>query len=175
MIAANREGIRMGVIQEMIVRNGRPSDHEKIVALMPEWWGGRDLTSMLPKLFFSHFSNTIYIAELESQLVGFLVGFFSQSDASVGYIHFAGVHPNYRKAGIGRYLYQKFFDVCIQNNRTIIMSCTSPVNKLSIGFHLRMGFIIEPGDGVIDGVPVTMNYNRKHDSKVLFRKELDAR
>ena len=156
------------------IRTGRPSDHKNVISVMPEWWDGRDLTSMLPKVFFIHFHNTIFIAEVGNELVGFLVGFLSQSEDNVGYIHFVGVHPNCCKAGIGRRLYERFYDICKANARSTIKSCTSPINKLSIDFHLRMGFIIESGDGTVDGVAVTRNYLRKNDPKVLFRKELDS-
>lgn len=78
-----------------------------------------------------------------------------------------------RKIGLGRALYQKFFEICIAHSRLIVRSCTSPVNKLSIGFHQRMGFAIEPGDSIVDGVPVVMNYLRDNDPKVLFKKELE--
>lgn len=162
-------------MKDIKIREGRASDHEKVISIMPRWWGGRDLTSAVLKIFFIHFSNTTYVAELNDDMVGFLVGFLSQSDESVGYIHFVGVHPSQRKVGVGRLLYQKFYDVCTAKNRSIIKSCTSPINKLSIDFHLRMGFAIEPGDGIVDGVPVTMNFLRKNDPKVLFRKELDKR
>lgn len=165
----------MNAINDIEIRNGRPSDHEHVISVMPDWWDGRDLTSMLPKVFFIHFHNTIYIAEMKNRLVGFLVGFLSQSDDNVGYIHFVGVHPSCRKAGIGRLLYQKFYDACKTNDRSIIKSCTSPINKLSIDFHSRMGFIIESGDGSIDGIQVTMDFLRKNDPKVLFRKKLDLR
>ena len=155
------------------IRNAEPSDHENVVSVMPDWWDGRDLTSSVLKVFFIHFSNTTYVAELNGDLVGFLVGFFSQSDEQVGYIHFAGVHPDFRKAGIGRLLYREFYDVCKANNRSIVKSCTSPINKLSIGFHKRMGFEIEPGDAIVDGIPVTMNFLRNNDPKVLFAKNLN--
>jgi len=164
---------RLNATKDIILRNGRPTDYENVIAVMPDWWSGRDLTSMLPKVFFIHFYNTVYIAELKNELVGFLVGFLSQSDDNLGYIHFVGVHPDCRKAGIGRRLYQEFYDTCAANNRSIIKSCTSPNNRLSIAFHLRMGFTIEPGDGTVDGVSVTMDYLGKNDPKVLFRKELD--
>lgn len=142
---------------------------------MPGWWGGRDFTSSVLKIFFIHFSDTTYIAEINNDLIGFLVGFLSQSDKNAGYIHFVGVHPDYRKSGVGRLLYQRFFDACKANDRSVVKSCTSPVNKLSIAFHLRMGFVIEPGDGIVDGVPVTMNFLRENDPKVLFKKELNIR
>jgi ribosomal protein S18 acetylase RimI-like enzyme len=163
----------MNANSDIRIRNGRPSDHEKVISIMPDWWDGRDLTSMLPKVFFIHFHNTIYCAELKNEFVGFLVGFFSQTDEQVGYIHFVGVHPGYRKTGIGRLLYQKFYDACKINNRSIVKSCTSPINKLSINFHKRIGFEIESGDGIIDDVPVTLNYLGKNNPKVLFRKELN--
>lgn len=68
------------------IRNVRPADHQQVIAIMPDWWGGRDLTV---------------------------------SD-----------------------------------------------------FHQRMGFIIEPGNAVADGLPVSKNFLRKDDPKVLFRKNL---
>ncbi len=139
---------------------------------MRDWWGGRDLSSFVLNVFFIHFSNTAYIAESDGELVGFLVGFMSQSEEETGYIHFAGVHPRFRGAGIARTLYEKFYAACRQNGRSVVKSCTSPVNKLSIGFHRKMGFEIEPGDGMIDDVPVTLHFLGKDNPKVLFKKEL---
>jgi len=154
------------------IRNTKPTDHERVLAVMPDWWGGRDLTSQVPKVFFIHFNNTSFVVEDGDTLQGFLVGFMSQTEPEVGYIHFAGVHPDHRKAGIGRTLYQHFFRSCRSQDRKIVKSCTSPVNKLSIGFHTAMGFTIEPGDGRIDGVAVTTNYLGSNNPKVLFKKEI---
>jgi ribosomal protein S18 acetylase RimI-like enzyme len=157
------------------IRNGTPHDHEKVVSVMPEWWGGRDLSSSVLKVFFIHFNDTTYIAEIDDELGGFLVGFMSQSEPKVGYIHFAGVHPQFRRSGIGRLLYEKFYTACTANDRSIVKSCTSPVNKLSINFHQKMGFEIEPGNGIIDDVPVTLNYLGKDNPKVLFKKTIHSR
>ncbi|HPQ45421.1 MAG TPA: GNAT family N-acetyltransferase [Syntrophales bacterium] len=162
----------MKISNKVTIRNARPSDHEKVIAVMPAWWGGRDLTSSVLKIFFIHFTDTTYIAEIHDELVGFLVGFLSQSDEDVGYIHFAGVHPEFRQSGIGRLLFEKFFDACRLHNRSIVKSCTSPINTLSIAFHRKMGYMIEPGDGTVDGVPVTLNYLGKGNPKVLFKKDL---
>jgi hypothetical protein len=165
----------MNKLNDVSIRNARPSDHEKVISVMPEWWDGRDLSSSVLKVFFIHFSNTTFIAEINDELVGFLVGFMSQSEENVGYVHFAGVHPRFRKSGIGSLLVEKFYEACKTNNRSIVKSCTSPINKLSIAFHIKMGCAIEPGDGIIDGVPVTLNYLGKDNPKVLFRKELNIR
>jgi ribosomal protein S18 acetylase RimI-like enzyme len=162
----------MNELDDVIIRNGQPLDHENIISVMPEWWGGRDLSSSVLKVFFIHFKNTTFIAEIDGRLVGFLVGFMSQSEANVGYIHFAGVHPQFRKVGIGRLLYEEFCFVCKAKDRSIVKSCTSPVNKLSINFHKKMGFDIEQGDGIVDDVSVNLDYLGKGNPKVLFKKIL---
>lgn len=38
------------------------------------------------------------------------------------------------------------------NNRQIVRCVTSPVNKTSIAYHTRLGFNIEEGDKLIDGI-----------------------
>lgn len=163
----------MSELEHLKIRNGKPPDHEKIVSVMPEWWGGRDLSSSVLKVFFIHFKQSTFIAEIGDELIGFLVGFMSQSEERVGYIHFAGVHPQFRKFGIGRRLFEKFYAACKANDRSILKSCTSPVNKLSINFHRKMGFEIEAGNGIIDDVPVTLDYLGKGNPMVLFKKILD--
>ena len=122
----------MNELDEVKIRNGKPLDHENIVSVMVDWWDGRDLSPAVLKVFFIHFKNTTFIAQIGNQLVGFLIGFMSQCEEGVGYIHFAGVHPQFRRAGIGRLLYEKFYAACKANGRSIVKSCTSPVNKLSI-------------------------------------------
>jgi putative NADPH-quinone reductase len=55
------------------IRNGKSVDHDNIVSVMPEWWGGRDLSPSVLKVFFIHFKNTTFIAEIGGQMVGFLI------------------------------------------------------------------------------------------------------
>ncbi|MFX1338639.1 MAG: GNAT family N-acetyltransferase, partial [Promethearchaeota archaeon] len=100
------------------------------------------------------------------------IGFFSQYFSNEAYIHFIGIHPNFRKKGLGFALYTKFFNLCDLNNRIVIHSATSPINKDSIRFHTKLGFVIEPGDGEIDGFPVALNYHKKDNPKVIFKKTL---
>ncbi len=162
----------MEELDSIKIRNAKPWDHQKIISVIPSWWGGRDLSASVPKLFLMHFSNSCFIAEKDSQLCGFLIGFRSQTYTNEGYIHFVGVDPGVRKIGLARTLYKRFYEVCLCDSRTIIKSCTSPVNKLSIAFHKRMGFSIEPGDSFVNDVPVTNGYLRDDDQKVLFTKVL---
>lgn len=154
--------------KDLKIRNCKPADHKKIIAVLTDWWGGRDLTGMLPKLFLIHFNNTSFIVEKQGELIAFLIGFLSPAKPEEGYIHFAGVHPAYRRIGIGEYVYDRFFRICKRNNRHIVRSCTSPVNKGSIEFHKKLGFNISSGNAEIDGIQVTLDYNKPDDPKVLF-------
>ena len=154
--------------KDLTVRNSKPSDHQRIISVMKDWWGGRDLTWMLPKLFLVHFCNTSFIIEKSEDLMAFLIGFLSQSKVNEGYIHLVGVHPDYRGMGLGGFLYHRFFQICKANNRDTIRSCTSPVNKGSIEFHRKIGFNILKGNADVDGVQVSLDYNHSGDSKVLF-------
>lgn len=160
------------LLEEFTIRNIIPQDHHEVLAVMKDWWGGRDLTYALPRLFFDHFNDSSFAIYHQNQIVAFLIGFLSPSKANEGYIHFAGVHPSFRKIGLGSHLYSLFFDFCRSHNRTTITSCTSPVNKGSIQFHIKQGFEIEPGDSEVEGTMVCLNYNRVGDHKVLFKKTI---
>jgi ribosomal protein S18 acetylase RimI-like enzyme len=156
----------------MEIRSVKGSDYYVISPLINEWWGGRNMSDMLPKLFFDHFTNTSFIAEKEGKLVGFIIGFLSQSHSNEAYIHFVGVHPDYRKHNIGKHLYNKFFNVVKQNRRNIVRCVTSPVNKVSIAYHTKMGFEIKEGDKKIDGVSINTDYDGQNQDRVLFVKHL---
>ncbi|MEB2282908.1 GNAT family N-acetyltransferase [Lysinibacillus xylanilyticus] len=157
----------------MEIRSVTGSDYYVISPLINDWWGGRNMSDMLPKLFFDHFTQTSFIAEKDGKLVGFLIGFLSQTHSNEAYIHFVGVHPEYRKHHIGQQLYNKFFYAVKQNNRSIVRCVTSPVNKVSIAYHTKMGFEIENGDRIVDGLSVNTEYDGPNQDRVLFVKKLD--
>jgi len=144
----------------LTVRLVKGSDYYVISPLINDWWNGRQMSDMLPKLFFDHFKNTSFIVEEEGEIIGFLVGFLSQSYSNEAYIHFVGIHPEYRGKGIGKQLYNQFFDTIKQNGRNIVRCVTSPVNKASIAYHTKMGFEIEQG-------------NKENQDKILFIKYLN--
>lgn len=155
----------------MKIRSIESSDYYIISPLLNDWWGGRQMADMLPKLFFDHFTDTSFIAEKDEQIIG-LIGFLSQSKSEEAYIHFVGVHPEYRKHKIGKQLYNEFFNTVKQKGGSIVRCVTSPVNKVSIAYHTKMGFEIEEGDSIIDGVAVHTNYDGPNQDRVLFKKYL---
>ena len=158
--------------KDITIRKAKPADHARIIAALPDWWGGRDLTPMLPKLFLNHFYDTSFVIESRGRMIGFLIGFLSPSIENEAYVHFMGIHPDFRKKGLGKILYERFFEICREQKRTIVRACTSPVNAGSIAFHRKIGFQIESGDDEIGGIPVTRDYNRPNDHKVLFKRQI---
>jgi predicted GNAT superfamily acetyltransferase len=151
----------------MNIRHAEPSDHARVAAVIDDWWGGRQMRDMLPRLFFTHFRDTSFVAEDEAgELAGFLCGFLSQTYPEQAYVHFVGVSPGQRGAGLARALYERFFAAVRDAGRTSVHCVTSPQNAGSLAFHARIGFEVE---AEVDG------YDGSGESRVLLRKNLAAR
>jgi predicted GNAT superfamily acetyltransferase len=133
----------------VLIRSAEPSDYGRVIEVVDAWWGGRQMAAMLPKLFFVHFADTSFVAEDDGELAGFLVGFRSQAFDDEAYVHFVGVDPSRRAAGLGRELYERFFASVAP--RTIVRAVTSPVNENSLAFHRAVGFEVERVDESYDG------------------------
>ncbi len=110
----------------MMIRHVEASDFERITPVINDWWGGRQMTDKLPRMFFEHFNNTSFIAEKDGELAGFLIGFLSQSNPVESYIHFVGVHPDYRKLQVGKTLYEAFYQKAKKAGCKTVRCITSP-------------------------------------------------
>jgi|GEM_PF-841935 len=89
-------------------------DYFTVIDVLDDWWGGWQMTHLLPRLFFEHFQATSFIMEENRSLAAFLIGFVSQTCSDEAYIHFVGVSPNMRNNGLARQLYERFF-VTVRN------------------------------------------------------------
>jgi ribosomal protein S18 acetylase RimI-like enzyme len=147
---------------------------------MDEWWGdlGGTLGSqqralLLPRLFFQHFTRTCLIVERDdARLAAFLVGFVSQSQLQVAYIHFVGVDPELRRTGLGATMYASFFEDVAERGVRSVRCITSPGNSVSVAFHQCLGFEIDPSDTVMSGVPVQIDYDGPGLHRVAFTRAL---
>ncbi|CAA9508237.1 MAG: acetyltransferase, GNAT family [uncultured Rubrobacteraceae bacterium] len=155
----------------MSFRRLEEADHGPVVAVVDAWWGGRRLADKLPRLFFRYFAETSFAVEEDGELVAFLVGIVG-SPADEAYVHFVGVHPDHRSRGLGRRLYEKFFDEARRRGCRSVRAITSPVNTGSVGFHTSMGFEVLEGDGVEGGVSVHHDYDGDGMDRVVFVREL---
>jgi ribosomal protein S18 acetylase RimI-like enzyme len=153
----------------LTLRSPTESDHARVMDVMVEWWDGRDIRGLLPRLFFQHFNDTSFIVEKSGALIAFLIGFISQSEPRagtpfrVGYIHFVGVHPEHRRVGLGRALYERFFELARARGAREVRCVTAPANTGSIAFHTRLGFVASR--------PIP-DYDGPGDDRITFRREL---
>jgi ribosomal protein S18 acetylase RimI-like enzyme len=129
------------------IRTAAPSDYDRIVVVVDDWWGGRSMSPLLPRLFLDHFADTSLIVEDDGHLEAFLVGFVSPARPEEAYIHFVGVRPGCRRSGLARALYERFFELVRAGGRTVVRCVTSPVNEGSVAFHRKLGFEAELVEG----------------------------
>jgi ribosomal protein S18 acetylase RimI-like enzyme len=156
----------------MNIRSINERDHAPIIAVVDQWWGGRQMAGLLPRLFFTHFQDTSFVIEEGDHLIAFLIGFVSQTKPHQAYIHFVGIHPHQRKRGLGKRLYELFFETVRARGCDSVHCITAPINSGSIAFHRRMGFQIEKSDHERDGVAFSADYDGLGQDRVLFVKML---
>jgi predicted GNAT superfamily acetyltransferase len=148
----------------VVIRHVQPSDYGRVIQHVNAWWGGREMAPMLPRLFFIHFESTSFVADREDgTLAGFLIGFLSQTDPETAYVHFIGVAPDERGSGLGRELYERFFETAERSGRSLVRCVTAPENADSLAFHDALGFEQES---------VAENYDGAGASRVLLAKRL---
>ncbi|WP_211463179.1 GNAT family N-acetyltransferase [Collimonas silvisoli] len=155
-----------------IIRTLESLDYEFVSSAVDDWWGGRPVRALVHRIFFEHLNATSFAIGPSDAVQAFLIGFVSQSDPKVAYIHFVGVSPAVRASGFARMLYEHFFKVVSAQGCTEVRSITSVVNTGSIAFHRKLGFRLLPGSGEIDGIPVALNYAGEGQHRVLFHKSL---
>jgi ribosomal protein S18 acetylase RimI-like enzyme len=157
---------------ELLIRNAEQADYLPIIQVVNDWWGGRRMSDMLPKLFFVHFKPTCFVAEHDGKILGFVIGLVSQTFPDEAYIHFVGVDPSVRKSGLAKSLYRKFFETAINLGCRTVHCVTSPVNKVSIAFHRSLGFSIKDNENVLEGIAFFEDYDGKGEDRVLFYRAL---
>ena len=110
-------------------RNIREEDYLPIISVIDDRWDGRDMAGKLPRLLFLHFQDTSFVVTGGASIVGFLAGLVAQPHPSQAHIHFVGFHPDHRKQGLGKALYEKFFPTVQERGYSEVHAVTSPVKK----------------------------------------------
>jgi ribosomal protein S18 acetylase RimI-like enzyme len=156
-------------------RRPTETDHARIVELVDEWWGGRRMRALLPRLWFQHFTGTSWVLEAPGgRLAGFIVAFISPDDPTTGYVHMVAADPNRRRAGIGRALYQRVFEDLRTRGVHRVKAITWPGNRQSVAFHRSLGFRVDDGPGTqnLYGTPAYTDYDGEGDDRVVFTHDL---
>jgi ribosomal protein S18 acetylase RimI-like enzyme len=163
------------VSTEVTFRRPVEADHRFLVDRVDEWWGGRKVRQLLPRLWLRHFTGTSWIAEDPSgAIVGFLVGFISPDDPANACIHMAATSPNQRRNGLGRALYDRFLADARASGVRRVTAVTWPGNQVSVGFHRAMGFLPDEGPGTqrLYGTPAYPDYDGDGQDRVVFSLDL---
>jgi L-amino acid N-acyltransferase YncA len=161
-----------GTIEGVTLRRPTEADYPAISTVIDDWWGGRELDHLLPRLWLQHFTGTSWLAETgNGRLAGFLIGFLSPDQPDVAYCHLIATNPNLRRRGLGRLLYERFFGDARAAGRHTVTAITWPANRASIAFHRALGFVVQ-GDGSqnLYGTPARPGYDfEREDRAILVR------
>lgn len=181
-MAAGQAAVRVG--QERLacrapaavvkVRRARSGDYPAIAAQVDAWSRGRFVGVALPKSFFQHFADTSLLLFEGADLAGVLVGFRSQAQPTLAYVHFVAIAPGSRRQGHGRLLYEAFFARARELGCRQVQAIAPPVNSSLIAFHRQLGFEVVDGGGFSCGIAVCPDYAGPGQHRVLFQRELPA-
>lgn len=151
----------------------RPSEYDDVMQLVTRWSRGRSFGITLPRTFFLHFANTSLVMLEGDEITGVLIGFRSQTEPTA-FIHFASIAPGSRRRGLGRRLYEHFFELSAELGCTAVQAITPPINSTLIAFHRQLGFDVIDGGGFCCGIAVSPDFAGPGQHRVLFRRRLDS-
>jgi GNAT superfamily N-acetyltransferase len=124
--------------RSMETRPATKADYDAIVSNIDTWWGGPS-TALAHPIFFYELGKLARVAELEGQMVGFLLGF---SVDHTGYVHLVGIHPEHRRKGVARTMYESFERDCVALGAKRLKAITTLGNDGSLRFHEALGWTI---------------------------------
>lgn len=124
--------------------------------------------------FTRYFAGTCFVAEQESRMVGFLLGWLSQLDDTIAYIHNVCVIPEMRKKKIAKALYDTFIETVKAAGCSRVFLIVNPRNRISMNFHQVLGFkISEEGEGIeVEGTRAVKDYNGPEKHMAVMYKEI---
>jgi ribosomal protein S18 acetylase RimI-like enzyme len=131
----------------MNVRRITKADFDRIAEVIDHWWGGPIGTFAHP-IFFYELGDQALVVEQGPELIGFLLGFIvaAKGVPRTGYVHLVGIHPDYRRRGVGRLLYDRFTEECRAAECVRMKAITTPGNEGSIRFHVALGWNVQEVD-----------------------------
>jgi GNAT superfamily N-acetyltransferase len=86
----------------------------------------------------------------------------------------AATDPNWRRAGIGRRLYEQVFEDLRGRRVSRVQAITWPGNRISVAFHKALGFRIDDGPGTqrLYGTPAYPDYDGYGEERVVFTRQI---
>ncbi len=124
----------------LVVRSLVPGDFDDARAVADEWFG-HPVGLTMHRLFFDQLGPSgIWIGTETGTMVGILLGFRSESEPELAYVHFHMVDPAWRGRGVGARLYTEFMARLAVRGCRRIRALASPSRTGSVRFHEALGF-----------------------------------
>ncbi|MCC7539794.1 MAG: GNAT family N-acetyltransferase [Deltaproteobacteria bacterium] len=126
----------------METRSLTKADFDYVVSVIDRWWGGPS-TALAHPMFFYELGGHAQVAVEQGEIVGFLLGFVTASTPPLGYVHLVGIHPQWRRRGVARTMYERFEAECKAAGATRMKAITTLGNEGSVAFHRALGWDVE--------------------------------
>ncbi len=135
----------------MKVRPITKADFDRIVEVIDHWWGGPIGTFAHP-IFFYELGHHALVSREQGADDRISAGLHraerraarrlkTPSDvARTGYVHLVGIHPEHRRRGVGRLLYDRFTEDCRVARCVRMKALATHGNEGSIRFHVALGW-----------------------------------
>jgi GNAT superfamily N-acetyltransferase len=123
----------------MDIRGITKADYDHLVTVLDRWWGGPSGQHAHP-MFFYELGEYALVAERNGEMVGFLLGFITRGNPPTGYIHLVGIHPDYRRRGVGKGLYERFTQTCQDAGVKRLKTISAVGYDSPLAFHRALGF-----------------------------------
>jgi predicted GNAT superfamily acetyltransferase len=156
----------------MHIRSLTKSDFDFLLSVVDDWWGWPTRQKLHP-VYLYQFGDTAFVAEEEGNVIGFVVGFISQTDPLEAYVHLVATAPSARRRGVASSLYKRFFVAIAERGCQRVKAIMMPVNHRSVTFHLRMGFRMMEIDTIeIEGLQAVKDYSGPGQHRVVLIRDL---
>lgn len=158
----------------MLVRNAFPADFIEVSCKSKEWADLVIERESIYHIMTEHFRNTCFIAEDRGEMIGYLLGFRSQSDPEEALVHLVHVAPRLRGNGIGRRMFNQFQASVKKLGCTRITTHSRPENNSCNRFYRAMGFETAAGENPVEvnGMPCVKDYNGPGKHRVVWVKNI---
>jgi GNAT superfamily N-acetyltransferase len=151
------------------------ADYDTLITVVDEWWAGRPVRRLLPRLWLRHFAVWSWLARADGdRLVGFAVGFPSPGLPGTVALHLLGVDPNRRRRGIGRGLALRLADGAAAAGADRIETVIPTGDPVALAFlrAVRYAVVADPGLRPIHGVPAHADYDGPGEDRILLVRDL---
>ncbi|SRR5712692_2378604 len=158
----------------MLMRNAGETDFMSCVLIARRAWPEFKERESIYHLFCKFFSNTCFVCERDGKVDAFLLGFLSQVDTKLAYIHLVAVDPPAQRQGLAERLYHKFFETVSGIGARQVRLIVNPDNRASLALHRKLGFQADlHGDTIeVEGVLAAKDYNGPGQHMVPFSRSL---